>query len=74
MRLHIFLLLRGLLSIQIGVYAHGSLHDKGVINNEQLKILIKDHTGKKPSSKDNNNKLRLEPIVGLIKAIKFENA
>ncbi|OEU17850.1 hypothetical protein FRACYDRAFT_238278 [Fragilariopsis cylindrus CCMP1102] len=38
----------------INVYTHESLHDRGVITNEQLKILIEDHTGKKASSKDNN--------------------
>ena len=38
----------------IDVYTHESLDDKKVITGEQLKLLIEDHTGKKPSSKDNN--------------------
>ena len=33
---------------------HESLNDKKVITGEQLKLLIEDHTGKKPSSKDSN--------------------
>ena len=40
----------------IDVYTHESLNDKKVITGEQLKLLIEDHTGKKPSSKDSNNK------------------
>ena len=38
----------------INVYLHESLQDRGVITIEQLKILIEEHTGKKPNSKDNN--------------------
>ena len=40
----------------IDVYTHQSPNDRGVITGEQLKFLIEDHTGKKPSSKDSNNK------------------
>ena len=37
----------------IVVYTH-SLNDRKIITIEQLKLLIEDHTGKKPSSKDSN--------------------
>ena len=36
----------------IDVYTHQSLDDKKVITGEQLKLLIEDHTGKKPGAKD----------------------
>ena len=36
------------------MYTHQSPNDRGVITGEQLKFLIEDHTGKKPSSKDSN--------------------
>ena len=37
------------------MYTHESLNNRGVIKNEELKISIEDHTGrKKPSSKENN--------------------
>ena len=35
----------------INVYTH-SLNDRKVITGEQLKVLIEDHTGKKPGAKD----------------------
>ena len=35
----------------ISLYVHDTL-DKGVITNEELKILIENHTGKKVNSKD----------------------
>lgn len=38
----------------IDVYADESLNDRGVITNEQLQILIEDHTEKKPGSKDSD--------------------
>ena len=38
----------------IDVYTHESLNDKKVITGEQLKLLIEDHTGKKPGAKYNN--------------------
>ena len=38
----------------IDVYMHQSLNDRGVITGEQLKLLIEDHTGKKPGAKDSN--------------------
>ena len=36
----------------IDVYTHQSLDNKKVITGEQLKLLIEDHTGKKPGAKD----------------------
>ena len=36
----------------IDVYTHESLIDKKNITSEQLKLLIEDHTGKKPGAKD----------------------
>ena len=37
--------------IGLYLYVHDTL-DKGVITNEELKILIENHTGKKVNSKD----------------------
>ena len=38
----------------IDLHADESLHDRGVITSEHLKILIEDHTGKKTSLKHSN--------------------